>query len=167
MEEIQKPNGYWNLDRCKENALKFTTRSEWEKGEVSAYSIARKNKWLDECCGHMEEIQKPNGYWNLDKCKESALKFTTRTEWMKGEGSAYNVARKNKWLDECCGHMEEIRKPNGYWNLDKCKESALKFTTRKAWEKGEGGACCIARKNKWLDECCGHMTKRNASAISV
>ena len=162
------PNGYWNLDKCKESALKFTTRTEWYKGEGGAYDSAKDNGWLDECCGHMEEIQKPKRYWyNLDRCKESALKFTTRRKWYKGETSAYNAAQKNGWLDECCGHMVEIYKPHGYWNLDRCKESALKFTTRKEWVKGESGAYNVAYKNGWLDECCGHMTKRNASAISV
>ena len=167
MENLHKPNGYWNLDTCKESALKFTTRSEWMKGEGSAYSIAATNKWVDECCGHMEEIQKPNGYWNLDRCKESALKFTARHEWKSGEGAGHSAALKKGWLDECCGHMENLHKPNGYWNLDNCKKSALKFTTKTAWHKGEGGAYNAAKENGWRDECCGHMTKRNASAISV
>ena len=167
MEELQKPNRYWNLDTCKESALKYKTRMEWHKGDRSAYQGAQKYGCLDECCGHMEEIKKPNRYWNLDRCKESALKYKTRSEWFDGERSGYVTAAKSGWMEECCGHMVEIQKPHGYWNLDRCKESALKYKTRMEWNKGEGGAYDAAHKNGWLDECCGHMKKRNASVISV
>ena len=169
MEKIKMPNRYWNLDRCKESALKFTTRGRWRSGEGSGYVTAKTNGWLDECCGHMEELMKPHRYWhNIDRCKESALKYTTRDEWGKSKGGAYDSAKDNGWVDECCGHMMgKTQMPRGHWNLDRCKESALKYTTRTEWMKGDASAYQGAKRNGWRDECCGHMTKRNASAISV
>jgi predicted GIY-YIG superfamily endonuclease len=52
----RKPNRYWTKERCVEDALKFTTRSEWQNKSSSAYSIALKNGWLDESCNHMIKL---------------------------------------------------------------------------------------------------------------
>ena len=48
-----KPNGYWTLARCAEDALRFSYRTAWAKGSSSAYQTALRNGWLNECCGHM------------------------------------------------------------------------------------------------------------------
>ena len=33
-------------------------------------------------------------------------------------------------------------KPPGYWTKERCVESALKFKTRTAWQRGEKGGWC-------------------------
>ena len=43
--------------------------------------------------------------WTKEKVIQSALKFKTAREWAKNEGSAYNSARKNNWLDEASAHF--------------------------------------------------------------
>jgi hypothetical protein len=159
MESICKPNGYWTLELCKESALRFKTKGEWRKGETAAHSAAYVNGWLDECCAHMESIYKPSGYWTLERCKESASRFKARAEWRKGDVSAYSTAHRSGWLDECCAHMEYAQKPNGYWTLERCKESALAFSARTEWYRGAGSAYGAAKRNGWLDECCSHMVK--------
>jgi abortive infection bacteriophage resistance protein len=53
MIETKKPKEYWTFDRCKEEALKYKTRSELQKKSASAYSKSLKNKWLNEICFHM------------------------------------------------------------------------------------------------------------------
>lgn len=53
MIELVKPRGYWTLERCKEEALKYKTRNQWDLIRRSGYRIALKNGWLDECCKHM------------------------------------------------------------------------------------------------------------------
>jgi hypothetical protein len=49
--------------------------------------------------------RKINGYWTKEKCYEEALKYKTRTTYQKSNHSSYEVARKNKWLNEICKHM--------------------------------------------------------------
>lgn len=49
----KKPRGYWTLERCKKDALKYNSRSEWQKKSGSVYGCAGKNGWRDECCLHM------------------------------------------------------------------------------------------------------------------
>jgi len=152
MVERKKPNGYWTKDRCIEEALKYTTRSGLEAGSSGAYNAALQNGWMDDICGHMEEKKKPAGYWNRDRCAEEALKYTTRQAFSNDSGGSYNVSRRNGWLDDICGHMEERRKPNGYWTKERCAEEALKYTTRCAFRVDNGGAYRIALSNGWLDE---------------
>ena len=159
METLKLPNGYWTLERCKESAAQYTTRSAWEKTAFSAANTARKHGWVDECCAHMEALVKPPNYWTLERCKESAAMYSARSEWAKNEGSASNAARANGWMDECCAHMTRRQKPTGYWTLERCKESAAKFVTRAEWAKEVGTAYSKAKKFGWVGECCAHMPK--------
>lgn len=53
MIKTQKPTGYWSVDRCRIEALKYKTRFEFQKNSISAYSAAYKKKWLDIICSHM------------------------------------------------------------------------------------------------------------------
>jgi len=45
--------GYWTKERCQEEALKYKSRYEFEKGSPGAYSAARKNEWRDDIFSHM------------------------------------------------------------------------------------------------------------------
>lgn len=53
MSNKTKPNGYWNIDRCAEEALKFKTRSEFRDRACGAYYSACRNNWIDSICIHM------------------------------------------------------------------------------------------------------------------
>lgn len=44
-------------------------------------------------------------YWDISNCVADALSYKTRSQWAKLSNSAYESARKNKWLDKCCQHM--------------------------------------------------------------
>lgn len=152
----KKPKGYWSKERCVEDALNYSTKTEWCKNS-SSYQIACKNLWLDECCTHMKELQKPNGYWTLEKCKKEALKYNTKVEWRKKHSLSYGASKRNKWIEECCIHMSTTRKPDGYWSKERCVEDALNYTNKGEWFKKSQSAYGAAQKNEWLDECCSHM----------
>jgi hypothetical protein len=98
----------WNLDACKINALKYKTRTEWQKKSSGAYDSAYSNGWLNECTQHMVELLKPKGYWSLERCIEDAKKYTHIAEWRINSSSGYSTTKRNKWLKECCGHMIPI-----------------------------------------------------------
>jgi len=97
---------YWTKERCKEEALKFKKRNQFDLAFPGAYAACRKNGWLEEVCEHMvtREI-KPKGYWTKLKCAEESIKFNTKSEFQKGSRSAYQIACRNSWLDEICIHM--------------------------------------------------------------
>lgn len=39
-----------------------------------------------------------------------------------------------------------MRRPNGYWNLERLLESSLRFETVSAWSKADAGAYLASRK---------------------
>jgi hypothetical protein len=104
----KKPNGYWTLERCIEEALKYNSRREWVKGCRGSNNSAIKNDWMEECCAHMESKvkAKPSGYWTLERCKDEGLKYKTKKAFKIGSASCFSTAYKNGWLEICCKHME-------------------------------------------------------------
>lgn len=152
-----KPKGYWTLEVCKQEALKYNTKREWIIKCESSYSISLRNKWLEQCCSHMKELRKPKGYWTLEKCRQEALKYKTRNEWSNYHMSSYTAALKNDWLDICCALMPKKQKPRGYWTLEACKQEALKYKTKLEWQRGCGSSYNKALREKWTITCCAHM----------
>jgi len=51
---------------------------------------------------------KPQGYWTKERCKEVALKYKYKTDFKKGDGSAYAKTYSKKWQDYVCSHMEIV-----------------------------------------------------------
>lgn len=143
----------WTLLMCKEDALKYKRRSDWANNKGGGYAAAIKNGWLDECCKHMTSKLR----WTLERCKEDALKYKTKIEW-RNISTGYSTANKNGWMDECCKHMISSRNPSGYWTLERCKEDALKYKTKKKWA-ANSSAQSAAQKNGWTEECCRHMAE--------
>lgn len=51
-----KPKGYWTLERCKEDALRFKNTRDWRKNSGGGHSAAQKRGWLKICCTHMRRL---------------------------------------------------------------------------------------------------------------
>ena len=96
---MKKKNGYWNYETCMEESKKYNTRNEFQKGNRSAYQVALKNGWLDKYTW-LKRLVKPNGYWTYETCMEESKKYKSRNEFQKGSSGAYDVARRNGWLDD-------------------------------------------------------------------
>ena len=99
-----------SLEDCRREALKYSSRVAFSKGHKRAYETARRNGWLDEVCSHIVPSHLPMGYWTYERCKESALKYDTRKEFLKGCGGGYDAAKRNNWLDTLCSHMRTAKK---------------------------------------------------------
>lgn len=52
--EINKPKGYWNKERCQEEALKYEIKEQWRINSSSSYTISIKNGWFKEATKHMK-----------------------------------------------------------------------------------------------------------------
>lgn len=175
MEKItknRKPFRHWSFENCMESSIKYNSKKEWQQSiDNVGYQTALRKGWLKQCCEHMPKTIKPKGYWTLERCKKTALKFDTMSQWRNKYLVALTTAKKNGWLEECCVHMSENvivrkkrkkskskRKPSGYWTYEMCKESALKYGTRAEWRKSdEFSALTKSLKNGWMEEFCKHM----------
>lgn len=147
----------WTKEACKSQALKYSSRGEFESNESGCYKAALRLGIYDEICAHMTYVKLPNGYWDFDKCKIEALKYKTRTDFYNGSSAAYSQCLKKKWLDLVSQHMISKKLPNGYWNLERCRDEALKFKTRGEYCNSSATSYRVAIKNGWLDEICSHM----------
>ena len=109
-----KPKGYWNFENCKNEALKYNTKKEFDDNCTSAYNSALKNGWIDEICSHMILKVKPKGYWTKEKCAEEALKYNNKKDFSQESKGAYCRANKEKWLTDICKHMKREN------NINRC-----------------------------------------------
>ena len=89
----------WNFQTCYEEARKYKTKTEFQKGNASAYEIAWKKGFLKDY-DWFEEIKKPNGYWTKKRCEIEARKYHTKGEFLKGCGAAHSAAVRNGWLGD-------------------------------------------------------------------
>lgn len=99
----------WTIEQCRILALKYQHRKEFQIGDYNAYQAASYNGWLDDICQHMKLKKLPNKYWhNFDNCKNEALKYKTKTEFISNAQHVYHISLKNGWLDKICKHMIQI-----------------------------------------------------------
>jgi hypothetical protein len=148
-----------NFDKsyCANEALKYTKRIDFGKNSPTACKYARNNGWMNEICSHMKEIIKPNNYWDYENCKCEALKYKSRGEFRAKSSGAYSSARLNNWLNEICSHMIGRTNPKGYWTIERCRNIALKYNTKKDFATYDKTAYKMAHKRIWIDEICSHM----------
>lgn len=95
--------------------------------------------------------------WTKEKCHEEALKYTTRMNFKRGSSGVYEIARKNKWLNEICSHISK----NRYWTKEKCQKESLVYKTKREFRKYSSNAYNAAYLHKWLDEICSHMIDKH------
>jgi len=143
--------------------------TEISEGKDRSYSknilqsnIAIDSSFKDELMRFNKSIQlrvirKLRGSWTKELCIEDAKKYKTRKEWGTNSTGAYQRARINGWLEECCKHMKK------FWTKERCVEDAKKYKTKNEWRNKSHSAYYTAKKNGWLGECCKHMKKRSAS----
>lgn len=161
----RKPKGFWIKENCRQEALKYASRSEFNKCSSRAYLIAKNNNWLEELCIHMIITRKPGSYLSKDQFQSEALKYNSRSEFQKNSNVAYTKACRMKWIDEISAHMNSIKKPNNYWSLDRCSEIAREFDTIKEFREKAGNIYAYAHRKKWIEQICVHMKRTRKPAV--
>lgn len=154
------PNGYWNYDKVKEEALKYQYKIDFQTNCKSGYEAAYKNGWLGDIAAHMvsKSTNLPRGYWSKEKCLEEALKYETRDELIRNCKQAYISSYKKGWLHEVCAHMISGRTKKRPITKEKCIEEALQFESKQAFKNGKPKLYEVAANNEWLEQVCEHMT---------
>jgi hypothetical protein len=95
-----------SIQESKEEALKYKTKTDFQKKSKGFYLSAYRRGFLDEICSHMNQLKKPHKYWiNKERCQQEALKYINKAEFQKNSSSAYNSSKIHGWYDEICSHM--------------------------------------------------------------
>jgi predicted GIY-YIG superfamily endonuclease len=161
---VCRPFGYWTKERCHQEALKYNTRVDFQKKSNGAYGSSLKKGWLEEVCSHMTRQLQPNGYWTYERCKEEALKYNTRKEFMASKNGARLAAVRNGWIHDICSHMDYIFFPNNWWNdKTRCKEEVAKYKTREELRDNSYEAYKSIHRNGWWDELCSELIYTTAN----
>lgn len=156
---VKTPNHFWTYRKCKLEANKYKTISDWMRGHLSSYSSARKNNWVKKLSKHMlsisEAISLKKTKWTLEMLKAEALKHNSVSDW-ENNGQGCSAAQKRGLIEHCTQHMKGFI----IWGTkEACLKDALRFKKRSEWNKNSAGAYVSATKNGWLEECCKHMKK--------
>lgn len=102
----KKSKGYWTKERVLENARQFKTAKEWRLSENSSYRTAQDKGWLTEATAHMDNKNKPRGYWTKEHIIEDAQKFKSKIKWRQSNSGGYRAALKKGWLEEAATYLD-------------------------------------------------------------
>ena len=89
-------------------ALKYRNRTDFRKGDSTAYNASRKKGALDYVCGHMP---RRSYRYKLSELVCEAEKYTTRYQFCQGSNKAYQAALRQDAMDLVCFHMADNYEP--------------------------------------------------------
>ena len=158
MESSRKPR--LSKEEVLERAKQFQHRVDFRDGDPRAYNSALGHKIMAEACAHMTRKKIGPRIWTIEKVKEEAKKYDSRSAFQRGCVSAYAVAYRRGILDEVCAHMQNMRATPRKWTPEAIQAAANKVSTRGEFTKTYGGAYIAAMRLGILNEVCAHMPKK-------
>ena len=91
--------------------------------------------------------------WDEKSCLDEALKYTKKCDFKKYSNGAYASSVKHGWYDSYTWFGKNKNNNThkaGYWTYEACYNEALKYKSRKEFEKKCETAAKKAWKNKWM-----------------
>ena len=108
--------------------------------------------------GHMA-----NDGFTFEDCKAVGHKYSKRSEWKRNNYPTYYIASKRGWIDDILKQSERFgNAKQTYWTEERIAETALKYVSRKEFQRNEQSAYTRAWKMGILDKVCGHMKRLKA-----
>lgn len=141
----------WTKEKIINDMYKYKNLNEY-RTKSKSYNIAIKNKMTSIIHDYFNIDKKKWGYWTKERCKEEALKYKYRKEFIEKSNSCYCVSISNGWLDEICSHMERLIKEKNYWTKEKCLNESKKYNSISELQNNNFHVYNLCRENKWLDE---------------
>lgn len=97
---------YWTFEMVVREAIKFSSRWEFQKSS-KAYAVAKRKGWLEDVCKHMKSPKKSMGYWTLENCKKEASSCSSVSEFKQKHSYGYKKVLENKWGDIVWGCLKQ------------------------------------------------------------
>ena len=95
------PRGYWkNKDNMMREARKYTNKDEFKRGNLSAFLAAYRYGYIDEMDWLVRQKQHKKGYWDYGHIEEEAVKYNTKSDFARGNNTAYRAALKLGIIDD-------------------------------------------------------------------
>jgi predicted GIY-YIG superfamily endonuclease len=148
----------WSEESILNDALKYTSRSDWKLNSCSAYVQAQKMGIIDKACEHMKLLN-PKGRWSTSEAIiEEARKYSSKSEWRIKSSGSYEAAKKFNIFDVAVAHMKrpDMRRK---WDETSIQDDALKYTSKTTWARESPGAYEAAKKRNIFNEVTAHMIR--------
>ena len=95
------PKGYWkNKENMMEEARKYSTKEEFQKGNLTAFLAAYRYGFIDEFDWLVKQKQHKKNYWTYKNIEKEAIKYETKTEFFQKNQTAYRAALKLGIIDD-------------------------------------------------------------------
>lgn len=141
----------WTVEMLQKEALKYSSRGDFQKHSENAYAACRRWKILDDVCSHM--VAKIT-FWSNEMLFAEAKKYKTRKAFSDKSKSAYVACCSRGILDDVCSHMVAQKT---YWTDDMLITEAKKYKTRKELEIACHSAYSRIKKRKLESIAFAHM----------
>ena len=158
-----KDAGYWNKERCREEAQKYSNTTDFNKSNPYVYGKAYKMGWLSEICSHMTRLKAPYGYWNSKElCVNEGRKYETRTAFARNSPTAYQKCLENGW-EEAFSEMRVIL--DYTHSYEKCAAIALSCKSQAEMQRNHPKEYSYASSHHFLKEIFSHLPKLDPVTI--
>ena len=151
---MKHPKGFWkNPENIKNEAKKYSSRTDFKKGSQCAYNAARELNLLDDMPWLKNTKKLPIGYWKVkEHVIEEGMKYKTKEDFQKGCISAFLAAHRYGYIDEMTWMVKQKQHKNGFWVYKTIEAEALKYQTKTEFKKKSPSAYMHALKLGIIDD---------------
>lgn len=151
LDEFYPDNNYnktpiiWDYNKCKEESMKYKSRTEFKKIGRVAYELAKTNGWLDEWFPLTENrFLCEKRKWDEESVRFEASKNKGKSQFRRSAPRAYDIALRNGYLNELFPEIE--------WTYETCKLEAMNYKDKAEFSRKFPSAYRYAKENNLLDE---------------
>lgn len=152
MKRIQKrkPDGYWNLERCRKIWKSCSTITEFARKHSGAYDWVQSRGLLGEVRKDLSVVYK-KPHWTLERCRKAWRSCSSISEFVYKYKSAYCAVSRKGWREEMRKDFPGARK-FGHWTLENCRKTWRSCSTITDFLKKYSAAYSSVQRNGWVDE---------------
>ena len=100
-DEGKFPKGFWkNRENIMKEASQYRTKEEFKQGNLTAFLAAYRYGYIDEMNWLVTQKQHKKNYWTYEHIEREALKYSTKSDFFKGNQTAYRAALKLGVIDD-------------------------------------------------------------------
>ena len=81
-------------------AKKYSNKEEFKEKNLTAFLMSYRYGFNEKMDWLVRQKQHKNGYWTYEHIEKEALKYNTKTEFFKGNQTAYRAALKMGVIDD-------------------------------------------------------------------
>ena len=174
MKGRKNPQGYWTLEKCKEEASKYDSPADMMRGSYKAYVAMKFHGWYEDCCSEMKGRRVPNNFWNEERVVDVMLTTHSRTEFQSDYPGAYGAAitlgiynrltkmmvEQGLWKDKNTKRKKRT-KPDQKWTDELAIQRASVYESLYEFRTKDPTAYHALLVRGLLETACSHMKRRH------